>query len=66
VAFFTDKNSFGSLPFTEGLFFATLNELNIKKKISKTQIPNAEILKLFKTYGVELFVCVQAATSPKY
>lgn len=45
-----------------GAIFATLNDAKYQEKYEKPN-PNAEILKLLKDYGVELFVCVQAATS---
>lgn len=45
-----------------GATFASLNDANYQDKYDKPN-PNAEVLKLLKDYGVELYVCAQATAA---
>jgi intracellular sulfur oxidation DsrE/DsrF family protein len=45
-----------------GATFASLNDTKYEEKYGKAN-PNAELLKLLKEYGVELYVCAQATAA---
>lgn len=45
-----------------GATFASLNDAKYQEKYEKAN-PNAELLKLLKEYGVELYVCAQATAA---